>query len=201
MAALGPFGELVSPSPPSAFDPWFQAGCPDVPLEGARAVLELVADGASPPFIARYRRDRTGNLGEPAVRRIVQAREQWDRLVARQAIILESIERHAMITPELREKVLATFDGDALEDLYLPFSQKKKKSRAADAREAGLGQLADWIWNCGHGTETPQEGQTLDLWAFTYRSPDKGVPDAKTAIEGARDILVERLAEDGPDFL
>ncbi len=195
MAALGPFGELVSPLPPSAFDPWFQARCPDIALETARAVLELAAAGAPAPFIARFRRDRTGNLGEPAVRRVLEAQAQWDRLVGRQAIILESIERHATVTPDLREQVLATFDGDELEDLYLPYKQKKK-SRAADAREAGLAQLADWIWNCGHGTETPQEGQTLDLWAFTFRSPDKGVPDAKTAIEGARDILVERLAED-----
>ena len=98
--------------------------------------------------------------------------------------------RHAKLEPELRETILDTFDGDALEDLYLPYKQKKK-SRSEAAREAGLGQLADWIWNCGHGTESPQEGQTLDLWAFTFRAPDKGVPDAKTAIEGARDILVE----------
>ena len=159
------------------------------------AVLELAADGASAPFIARYRRDRTGNLAEPAVRRVLQAHEQWERLVARQNLILESVERHATITPELREKLLTTFDGDALEDIYLPYKQKKK-SRASDAREAGLAQLADWIWDCGHGTETPQEGQTLELWAFTFRNPEKGVPDAKTAIEGARDIIVERLAED-----
>jgi uncharacterized protein len=166
-----------------------------VPLEGARAVLELAEGGATAPFIARYRRDRTGNLGEPAVRQVLEALAQWERLVARQAIILESIERHATVSDELRERILVTFDADTLEDLYLPFKQKKK-SRAGDAREAGLGQLADWIWNCGHGTETPQEGQTLELWAFTFRDADKGVPDAKTAIEGARDILVERLAED-----
>ncbi len=195
MAALARFGESLSPAPPPAFDPWFQARCPEIPLEGARAILDLVEEGAGVPFIVRYRRDRTGNLDETAVRRVLAARAEWDRLVARQAIILESIVRHAELQPELRETILDTFDGDALEDLYLPYKQKKK-SRSEAAREAGLGQLADWIWNCGHGTETPQEGQTLDLWAFTFRAPDQGVPDAKTAIEGARDILVERLAED-----
>jgi uncharacterized protein len=194
MAALGPFGDSVSVLP-AAFSPWFQARCPDIPLEGAVAVLDLAAGGARAPFIARYRRDRTGNLDEAAVRRTIEAGKHWDRLVGRQAIILESIERHATITPELREKIVATFDADGLEDLYLPYKQKKK-SRAIAAREAGLGLLADWIWSCGHGTETPQEGQTLELWAFTFRAPEKGVPDAKTAIEGARDILVERLAED-----
>jgi uncharacterized protein len=195
MAALAPFGEPVSAALPAAFDPWFQGRCPEIPLEGARAVLDLAAEGAGVPFIARCRRDRTGNLGETAVRQVLAARIEWDRLVSRQAIILESIVRHAALAPELRETILATFDAHVLEDLYLPFKQKKK-SRAEAAREAGLGQLADWIWSCGHGTEVPQEGQTLELWAFTFRAPDKGVPDAKTAIEGARDILVERLAED-----
>ena len=106
---------------------------------------------------------------------------------------MESIERHATLSPELRERILSTFDLDELEDLYHPYRQQKK-NRALIAREAGLEPLADWIWNCGHGTETPQEGQTLELWAFTFRNEEKGVPDAKSAIEGARDILVERLA-------
>jgi uncharacterized protein len=180
---------------PAAFSPWFQTRCPGIPFEGAVAVLDLAATGGRAPFIARYRRERTGNLDEASVRRVIEAGEDWDRLLGRQAIILESIERHATVTPELREKVVTTFDADGLEDLYLPYKQKKK-SRAVAAREAGLELLADWIWNCGHGTETPQEGQTLELWAFTFRAPEKGVPDAKTAIEGARDILVERLAED-----
>jgi len=185
----------VSATLPPSFDPWFQARCPEVPLEGARAVLDLASEGATPPFVARYRRDRTGGLDEPAVRRVLAAREHWDRILARQAIILESIERHATLDPALRERILGTFDSAELEDLYLPYRQKKK-GRADAAREAGLSPLADWIWSCGHGTETPQEGQTLELWAFTFRDPEKGVPDARTAIEGARDILVERLAED-----
>jgi uncharacterized protein len=185
----------VSAALPPAFEPWFEARCPQIPLAGAREVLELAAHGATAPFIARYRRDRTGDLDEMAVRQVLCAREEWDRLVARQAIVLESIVRHATLSPELRERIRATHDADALEDLYLPFKQKKK-SRALAAREAGLGVLADWIWDCAHGTRTPEEGQTLELWAFTFRAPDKGVPDAKTAIEGARDILVERLAED-----
>jgi uncharacterized protein len=195
MAALAPFGEPVSTALPAAFDPWFQARCPEIPLEGARRVLDLAAGGAAVPFIVRYRRDQTGSLDETSVRRVLAAREEWDRLVSRQAIILESIVRHATLAPELRETILATFDPVLLEDLYLPYKQKKK-SRAQAAREAGLGDLADWIWDCGHGSETPQEGQTLELWAFTFRDPEKGVPDAKTAIEGARDIIVERLAED-----
>ncbi len=178
-----------------AFDPWFRAQHPDVPLHGAHAVLSLAADGATLPFITRYRKDQTGNLDETAVRRTLEAHALFERIVSRQAIIVESIERHATLAPELRERILATFDLDALEDLYHPYRQQKK-NRAKDAREAGLAPLADWIWDCGHGTETPQEGQTLELWAFTFRNEEKGITEAKQAIEGARDILVERLAGD-----
>jgi uncharacterized protein len=185
----------VSEPLPPAFDPWFEARCPQIPLAGARAVLALAAEGATVPFIARYRRERTGGLDAAAVRRAIEAGEHFEKILSRQRIIAESIERHATLTPELRERILATFDLDALEDLYHPYRQQKK-NRALAAREAGLEPLADWIWSCGHGTESPQEGQTLDLWAFTFRNEEKGVPDAKSAVEGARDILVERLAGD-----
>jgi uncharacterized protein len=183
----------VSESLPPAFDPWFGARCPQIPLAGARAVLDLAAGGATVPFIARYRKERTGGLDEAAARRVLEAGELFLKILSRQRIISESIARHATLTPELHERILKTFDLDALEDLYHPYRQQKK-NRALAAREAGLEPLADWIWNCGHGTETPHEGQTLELWAFTFRAEEKGVPDAKSAVEGARDILVERLA-------
>ena len=178
-----------------AFDPWFHERHPDVRLESAHAVLALAADGATLPFITRYRKERTGNLDETAVRAVLEAKDLFDHVVSRQAIIVDSIERHATLTPELRERILSTFDLDALEDLYHPYRQQKK-NKARDAREAGLEPLADWIWSCGQGSETPQEGQTLELWAFTFRDEEKGILDAKAAIEGARDILVERLAGD-----
>ena len=184
---------MTTPAP-SAFDAWFRARHPDIRLEGARAVLELSEGGATVPFIARYRKERTGNLDEVAIRKSIAAKELWDRILNRQTIILEAIERQKKLTPELRERVASTLDLDALEDLYLPYKQKRK-TRAVLAREAGLEPLADWIWNCGHGTETPQPGQTLDLWAFTFRNLEKGVTTAEAAIDGARDILVERLAE------
>jgi uncharacterized protein len=180
---------------PPAFDPWFEARYPKIPLPGGRAVLALAAEGATVPFIARYRKEATGGLGAAEVRLVLEAGELFEKIVSRQAIIAESIERHATLTPELRERIFATFDLDVLEDLYHPYRQQKK-NRALAAREAGLEPLADWIWNCGHGTEAPQEGQTLELWAFTFRNEEKAVPDARAAIEGARDILVERLAGD-----
>jgi len=183
----------VAETLPPAFDPWFADRIPEIPVAGARAVLELHEQGATVPFLAHYRRDQTGGLDAKSVRRVIEAGELFAKLRSRQAIIVESIERHATLPPALKERILACFDPDALEDLYHPYRQQKK-NRALAAREAGLAPLADWIWDCGHGTETPQEGQTLELWAFTFRNEEKGVKDAKAAIEGARDMLVERLA-------
>ncbi len=178
----------------SAFDSWFRARHPEIRLEGAHAVLGLASGGATVPFIARYRKERTGNLDEVAIRRTLEARELWDRVTNRQAIILEAVERQKKLTPQLKDQVLTTFDLEALEDLYLPYKQKRK-TKAVLAREAGLEPLADWIWNCGHGSEAPLPGQTLELWAFTFRNLEKGIDTAEAATLAARDLLVERLSE------
>src|SRR5262245_60012979 len=176
------------------FESFLHASHPEVPLSGADAVLRLAADGATLPFIARYRKEQTGNLNEVAIQAVLDTKEDWDALLARQSFVVREIERQGKLTDELRAQILATFDRDVLEDLYLPY-KRKRQTRAAVAREAGLEPLADWIWNCGHGLETPQPGQTLELWAFTFRNEEKGFPDTDSAIGGAEDILVERLAE------
>jgi protein Tex len=178
----------------AGFESWFGARHPDIRIASARAVLELAGEGATVPFIARYRKERTGNLDEVQIQKALSARERWERIVARQAVILEAIERQKKLTPDLEQRIRGTLDLDLLEDLYLPYKQKRK-SKANVAREAGLEPLADWIWNCAHGTDTPQPGQTLELWAFTFRNPEKGVGDLEAALRGAEDILVERLDE------
>ncbi len=179
------------------FESFLHASHPEIPPAAADAVLRLVADGATLPFIARYRKEQTGNLPEVGIQAVMDTKEAWDALLARQAFVVKEIERQGKLTAELREQILATFDRDVLEDLYLPF-KRKRQSRAAVAREAGLEPLADWIWNCGHGLETPQPGQTLELWAFTFRNEEKGFPDTDSTIQGAQDILVERLSESRP---
>jgi uncharacterized protein len=157
-------------------------------------VLRLAAEGGTIPFIARYRKEQTGNLDEVQIGKVIDAKEQWDQILKRQAHIVEEIDKQQKLTPELKETILATFQLEKLEDIYLPYKQKRK-TKAALAREAGLQPLADWIWNCGHGTEAPQPGQTLELWAFTFRNEEKKVIDAAAAIAGAQDILIERLSE------
>ena len=176
------------------FETWFKNKFPGIPFRSCEAVLTLAAGGATIPFIARYRKEQTQNLDEVAIKNSIDASEEWTQIKKRQEFILGEIEHQKKLTPELKAKISETFDLDLLDDLYLPYKQKRK-TKATLAKEAGLEPLADWIWNCGHGTEKPQPGQTLELWAFTFRNEAKGVADAAAAIEGAQDIIVERLAE------
>ena len=177
-----------------SFDSWFESKNYRIPLRGAAAVLRLTEEGSTIPFIARYRKEQTGNLDEVAIQTVIDAKEEWDKVVKRQAFIVGEIDRQKKLTPELSATILATFELETLEDLYLPF-KVKRKTKAALAKEAGIEPLADWIWNCGHGSEIPQPGQTLEIWAFTFRNEEKGFTDAAASIQGAQDILIERLSE------
>ncbi len=179
------------------FESWFKEQHAEIPTPSALAVLRLVGEGGTIPFIARYRKEQTGNLDEVAIQKVITGKEDWDSIIKRQAFIVEEIDRQKKLTPELSEKVLGTFNLQQLEDIYLPY-KVKRKTKAALAREAGLEPLADWIWGCGHGTEVPQPGQTLEIWAFTFRNEEKGFNDAASTTSGAQDILIERLSETQP---
>jgi uncharacterized protein len=180
---------------PMTFEAWFAARHPQIPITGAAAVLHLAEGGSTVPFIARYRKEQTGALDEVAIRAVIDDKESWEAIVKRQAFIVEEIERQKKLTPELREKVLSTFDMTALEDLYLPYKQKRK-TKAVIAREAGLQPLADWLWDCAHGMVSPAAGETPDGRASGFCDAEKGVPDVDAALNGAVEILVERLSED-----
>jgi uncharacterized protein len=160
---------------------------------GAQAILALAAGGATVPFIARYRKEQTGNLDEVAIRQVLDTKERWDDLVKRQGFIVEEIGRQGKLTPELEARIRGTFDSVALEDLYLPYKQKRK-TKAETAREAGLGPLSDWLWACGHGADAA--GETPEARAAAFVDAEKGIGDAAAALAGAADIVVERLSED-----
>lgn len=176
------------------FEVWFQNQYPQIPLVSCKAVLELAAEEATVPFIARYRKEKTGNLDELKIQQAIDAHEEWNKILRKQQTILHAIELQKKLTPELKEKIQATFHLEILEDIYLPYRQKRK-SKSLTAKEAGLDPFAEWVWNCAHGTESPQPGQTLELWAFTFRNIEKGFSDSTAVIEGAKEILIEKISE------
>jgi uncharacterized protein len=175
-----------------SFDDWFAAKNASISNKSANAVLALSEGGATLPFIARYRKEQTGNLDEVAIQTVLDAKENWDAIAARKKTITDEIEKQGKLTPELKEKIIATYDLDRLEDIYLPY-KLKRKTKAMVAREAGLEPLAEWMWTVSHegGDKT-----SIDEKANAFLSPEHKIETREQAIEGARDIVTERLAED-----
>ena len=151
------------------------------------AAIQLLDDGNTIPFIARYRKEATGGLDDTQLRhfetRLIYLRELEDR----RQTILKSIEEQGKLTDELRDKIQTTQSKTELEDLYLPF-KPKRRTKGQIAIEAGLEPLADLLWN---EPKTVPESTALD-----YVNAEKGVADVKAALDGARYILMERFAED-----
>jgi len=151
------------------------------------AAIALLDDGATVPFIARYRKEVTGGLDDTQLRtletRLMYLRELEDR----RAAILASIEEQGKLTGELRSEIEAADSKARLEDLYLPY-KPKRRTRAQIAREAGLEPLADGL--------VQDPSQDPDTLAASFVDAEKGVADSKAALEGARAILIERWGED-----
>ncbi|MDZ4694245.1 MAG: Tex family protein [Deltaproteobacteria bacterium] len=178
---------------PLTFQEWFRTQHPQIPLQGAQAIISLAEGGATVPFIARYRKEQTGNLDEVAVRQVLESNERWDALTKRQTFIVEEITRQGKNTPELEARIRSTFDETALEDLYLPYKQKRK-TKAQTAREAGLAPLTDWLWARGHG-KAAEPDLAPEVFALTFVDSEKGIADAQAALAGAAEIVIERLSE------
>ncbi|KAA1178229.1 RNA-binding transcriptional accessory protein [Rhizobium tropici] len=150
----------------------------------AKAAIELLDEGATVPFIARYRKEVTGGLDDTQLRTLSERLVYLRELEARRAAIIESITSQGKMTDELMSKVATVGTKAELEDLYLPF-KPKRRTRAEIARERGLGPLADTIL-----ADRSKEPAVL---AEGFITAD--VPDVKTALEGARDIIAEGIAE------
>src|SRR5580700_10464014 len=117
----------------------------NLPPRGINAVIELLDDGGTVPFIARYRKEATGNLDEVQIREIEEKLAYFRDLVERRATILASIGEQGKLTEELKARIEATLDKSELEDLYLPY-KPKRRTKATIAREKGLEPLASYIW-------------------------------------------------------
>ncbi len=169
---------------------------PGVSAKSAQSVIELAAEGGTVPFIARYRKEKTGNLDEVQIRQVIEAHETYGEIVKRKAFLVKEIGEQNNLTEEIKKRIDLSWDLGELEEIYRPF-KKKKKTKATIAREAGLEPLANWIWDVGHGKlkdDTPME-----VKAKEYLNAAKGIQLYDEALKGAQDILVEKTAND-PDL-
>ena len=146
--------------------------------------LELLSEGCTIPFIARYRKDKTGNLDEVAIERIAKAQNEYDNICKRKETILSSIEEQGKLTDELRQRIETSFELNELEDLYLPY-KKRRKTKGDVAKENGLEPLARQIM--------AQRPADLSSLASRYLS-DKVTTEAE-ALQGASDIIAEWINE------
>ena len=151
------------------------------------ATVALLDDGATVPFIARYRKENTATLDEVAISNIRDRLSQLRELGDRREAILSSLEKQGLLTEELGQAVLSAESLAALEDAYLPF-RPKRRTRAAIAREKGLAPLALYIRG--------QEDFDVGLAAAEYVNPDTEVKNVQDALSGARDIIAEWVSED-----
>jgi len=148
----------------------------------------MLAEGATVPFIARYRKEATGGLDEVAIRNIDERRTYLLELDARRTSVIAEIRGQGKLTPALEARLRAAPTKAELEDLYLPF-KPKRRTRAVIAKERGLEPLADLLW-------AQADGQAPEALAAGFVAAAKDVPDVAAALAGARDIVAERVAED-----
>jgi len=163
------------------------AGELGLPEHRVRAAVELLGEGATVPFIARYRKEATGSLDEMEIAAIRDRLAQLDALDKRRATVLKSLQEQEKLTEELRKAVLEAGSLSELEDLYLPF-RPKRRTRATVARERGLEPLADLIFAQNGSTDPAAEAER-------FVDPDRQVVCADDALAGARDIVAERINE------
>jgi protein Tex len=156
-----------------------------------QAALELFAEGATIPFIARYRKERTDTMDETQLRDLSDRFAYLTELVDRQKVILDSIESQGKLTPELRLQIETCLQKTELEDLYLPY-KPKRRTKAMIAREKGLEPLAQWLKTQNQPSAAPA---SLETAAAKYIDEAKGVKSTTEALQGASDILAEEIAD------
>ncbi len=164
-----------------------------LPQKSVQAVLELHNEGATVPFMARYRKEKTGNLDEVQIRQVIDSQETFNEIIKRKSFLVKEIGEQGNLTEELKKRIELSWDLGDLEEIYRPY-KKKKKTKATIARDAGLAPLAQWIWNVGHGEPMGQE--TLEIKAKKFINPAHKIITYDEAIKGAQDILIEKIANE-----
>jgi len=161
----------------------------NLPMRGVVAVIELLDDGGTVPFIARYRKEATGNLDEVQIRDIEEKLAYFREFLDRRETILGSIAEQGKLTDELKARIEATLDKSELEDLYLPY-KPKRRTKATIAREKGLEPLAQYLW------AQENTAAKLEEYAASFVNAEMSVATVDEALEGARHIIAEWISED-----
>ncbi|MHC4770479.1 MAG: Tex family protein [Planctomycetota bacterium] len=159
-----------------------------IKIQQVAAVAELLADDATVPFIARYRKEATGGLDEVAITYIRDRLAQLTELIQRKQTILKSLTERGLLTDELEQQIEQARTMTVLEDIYLPY-RPKRRTRATIAKEKGLEPLAELLFAQNEKADPAAE-------AAAFIDKEKGVEDTQQALAGARDILAEQLSED-----
>ena len=159
-----------------------------LPTASVEAVVKLLAEGATVPFIARYRKEATGGMEDVAIVAVQERVVYVQDLYERRQVILKEIEKQGKLTDELRSSIESCTEKARLEDLYLPF-KPKRRTRATIAKERGLEPLADRMWAQVDALPPASAAQA-------FVSEEKGVPSVDAALAGARDICAERVSDD-----
>ncbi|MBA2657447.1 MAG: RNA-binding transcriptional accessory protein [Tatlockia sp.] len=159
----------------------------NVKVSQVETTIRLLDDGATVPFIARYRKEATQGLDDTQLRQLVERLYYIRELNERRTVVLQSIREQEKLTPELEKAILAADTKTRLEDLYLPH-RPKRRTKAQLAREAGLLPLAEGLWQ--DPTKEPSS------FAEQFINPEAEIVDTKTALDGARQILMELFGED-----
>jgi uncharacterized protein len=164
-----------------------------VPVQQIVATIALLEEGGTVPFIARYRKEVTGNLDEVAIAAIEEKLAYFRELLDRRDTVLHSIDEQGKLTQELKARIESVLERNELEDLYLPF-KPKRRTKATIAREKGLEPLAQYLWDQKQGRGLP-DGQGLNEYADSFLSDEKGLSTRDEALEGARHIISEWISE------
>ncbi|HEX4274287.1 MAG TPA: Tex-like N-terminal domain-containing protein, partial [Bryobacteraceae bacterium] len=157
-------------------------------MKGLVATIELLDEGGTVPFIARYRKEATGNLDEVPIRAIEEKLAYFRELEDRRETVLRTIQEQGKLTDELHDRILATLDKSELEDLYLPY-KPKRRTKATIAREKGLEPLALYLLR-----QEPADAPLAEF-AAAFINSEKGVGSIEEALEGARHIVAEAISE------
>jgi uncharacterized protein len=160
----------------------------DLAQPSVAAIIDLIDEGCTVPFISRYRKEATGGIEDVGVNQTLERLKFHREFFDRKKVILETISEQGKLTPELQATIEQASTKTELEDLYLPY-RPKRRTRATVARERGLEPLADRMWAQQDRSGTPEEA------AVKFIDPDKEVETAEQALQGARDIVAERVVE------